>query len=113
MEGYIFYKRFLVQKKLAEGAYGLIYKGIDLETPLMDPETNDVLLDSNQSVVHRPIIIKFTQQMEVNDMEYKAMVETNEMAAKDGKPDLIVQTLIKGSAVVTDPIFVNSDVKLK
>jgi hypothetical protein len=30
MKGYIFNKRFLVKEKLTEGAYGLIYKGIDL-----------------------------------------------------------------------------------
>jgi hypothetical protein len=34
MKGYIFEKRFLVQEKLTEGAYGLIYKGVDLMTPL-------------------------------------------------------------------------------
>jgi hypothetical protein len=36
MKGYIFEKRYLVQEKLTEGAYGLIYKGVDLKTPLQN-----------------------------------------------------------------------------
>ena len=35
MSGYIFNKRFLVQEKLTEGAYGLIYKGVDMMMPLL------------------------------------------------------------------------------
>ena len=41
MNGYIFDKRFLVKEKLTEGAYGLIFKGVDLMTPLVKPSDNN------------------------------------------------------------------------
>lgn len=41
MNGYIFDKRFLVKEKLTEGAYGLIFKGVDLMTPIVKPGGNN------------------------------------------------------------------------
>ena len=77
MNGYIFDKRFLVKKKLTEGAYGLIFKGVDLMTPLVKPSGKNLsaaeerhYLNSNGEVLYQPVIFKFTQQIEVNDMEF-------------------------------------------
>ena len=77
MNGYIFDKRFLVKEKLTEGAYGLIFKGIDLMTPLVKPSSKNLspaqeqhYMNSNGEVLHQPVIFKFTQQIEVNDMEF-------------------------------------------
>lgn len=67
MKGYIFNKRFLVQEKLTEGAYGLIYKGVDLMTPFHKAEginlsldNERALLNSNGALIYQPVIFKFT-----------------------------------------------------
>ena len=78
MNGYIFDKRFLVKEKLTEGAYGLIFKGVDLMTPLvksvpgeqLSPAMEKHYMSSNGEILYQPVIFKFTQQIEVNDMEF-------------------------------------------
>lgn len=67
MNGYIFDKRYLVKEKLTEGAYGLIFKGVDLNTPIIKPgqkglsaEEEKLLLNSNGEVIYQPVIFKFT-----------------------------------------------------
>ena len=123
MNGYIFNKRYLVQEKLTEGAYGLIYKGIDMKMPLqltkgkngeeMDPDMEKVLMNSNGSTIYQPVIIKFTQQIEVNDLECKALEDILAQAEANGKGDLMLRTMYKGSVVVLDKDFINSNLKQK
>lgn len=107
-----------MQEKLTEGAYGLIYKGVDLMSPLQKFNRDDDkigqkknLLNSNGALIYQPIIFKFTQQIEVNDMEFAALEEILKQAESAGKRDLILRTMIKGSVVVLDNEFVNSSVK--
>ena len=35
IKGFSLEKRYLIQEKLAEGAYGIIYKGFDLLSPMI------------------------------------------------------------------------------
>ena len=64
-------------EKLTEGAYGVIFKGVDLMTPLVKPSSKNLspaqeqhYMNSNGEVLYQPVIFKFTQQIEVNDMEF-------------------------------------------
>ena len=60
MNGYIFDKRYLVKEKLTEGAYGLIFKGVDLKTPLiknkqmkeLSPEEEKMCMNSNGEILY-------------------------------------------------------------
>ena len=56
-----------MKEKLTEGAYGLIFKGVDLNTPIIKPgqkglsaEEEKLLLNSNGEVIYQPVIFKFT-----------------------------------------------------
>ncbi len=57
------------------------------------------------------MIFKFTQQIEVNNMEFQALEDIRRQAKKSGKGDIILKTMCKGSVVVLDKEFVNSPVK--
>ena len=57
------------------------------------------------------MIIKFTQQIEINDLECKALEDILEKAEANGKGDLMLKTMLKGSVVVLDKDFVNSSLK--
>lgn len=59
--GLLLDNRFLVNQALGEGSYGLIFSGVDLM---------NIIDAGKHGQVYQPIIFKFTQQHETNEVEF-------------------------------------------
>lgn len=59
MQGFLIDNRFIISKKLGEGAFGQIYSGYDVST--------------NFNGDKKPIVFKFTKNHNMNDSEFDAM----------------------------------------
>ena len=65
-----------------------------------------------QGQVYQPIIFKFTQQHEVNEVEVNSQVAITQKAIDVGKGHLFPKMYGKGKIVILDPLFSNTDKKI-
>ena len=86
MKGFILENRYIISKKLNEGAFGKIYSGYDVQTSFQGG--------------HRPIIFKFSKNHVMNDSEYAALIEIGEDARE--KKIEFIETYAKGKALILD-----------
>ena len=68
-------------------------------------------MNDNGQILYQPIIFKFTQQIAVNDLEFQAFNDVMREAKSQGKGDIVLKTICKGSVVVMDKEFMTSAVK--
>lgn len=86
MQGFIIENRFIISKKLGEGAFGQIYSGYDVQT--------------NFNGDKKPIVFKFTKNHSMNDQEFNAMRDIQK-CAQQAKMDF-VQVYTTGKALILD-----------
>ena len=78
--------RFKIKSKLSEGSFGQIYTGYDM---------------TNKKEGKRcPIIIKFTQNHVMNDLEFDALVKVYKYAQNFNQGDVFAKTYVKGKAFI-------------
>lgn len=86
LEGHLLEKRYMLSKKLNEGAFGQIYSGFDIKEKINGQE--------------KPIVIKFSKNHQMNDVEFKALTDVAEKAKANGVE--MVGTFSKGQVLVLD-----------
>ena len=82
MKGFLLDNRYMISKKLNEGAFGQIYSGYDLQAG------------------QKPIVLKFSKNHSMNDQEFNALAEIGQRASSSGVD--FVETYAKGKALVLD-----------
>jgi len=87
--------RFKIKGKLSEGSFGQIYTGYDSKNRV--------------NGIKNPVIIKFTQNHAMNDVEYDALIKVNDFAAKNNQKDLFSRTYTKGKCFITDRALVSTE----
>ena len=87
--------RFKIKGKLSEGSFGQIYTGYDSKNRV--------------NGIKNPIIIKFTQNHTMNDVEYDALIKVNLFAAKNNQSELFSKTYTKGKCFIRDPALVATE----
>ena len=78
--------RFVIQKRLNQGAFGKIYSGYDVQTMV--------------NGVYKPVVIKFSKNHAMNDQEFTAALEISQRAKAVGVD--FVETFEKGKVLVLD-----------
>lgn len=86
MKGFILDNRYVIAKKLNEGAFGQIYSGYDAQTTV--------------NGLQKPIVLKFSKNHSMNDAEFKALAEIGQRARSAGTD--FVETYAKGKALILD-----------
>jgi len=93
LEGSILGGRFKIAKNLSEGAFGQIYCAQDIKNIVQG--------------IPRPVIIKFTQNHEMNTRENNALNDIIEFAKKqnNGRNDYYANTYGSGQVMVLDKVL--------
>lgn len=86
MKGFLLNNRFVIDKKLNEGAFGQIFSGYDMQT----------LINGHQ----KPVVFKFSKNHSMNDSEFAAASEIGQRAQEVGVE--FVQTYAKGKVLILD-----------
>ena len=86
MKGFLLDNRYVIAKKLNEGAFGQIYSGYDVQTSV--------------NGLQKPIVLKFSKNHSMNDAEFKALAEIGQRARTSGTD--FVETYAKGKALILD-----------
>jgi serine/threonine protein kinase len=86
LKGFLLDNRYMISKKLNEGAFGQIYSGFDMKTTV--------------DGVQKPIVLKFSKKHGMNDAEFAALAEVGERAHASGTD--FVETYGKGKALILD-----------
>ena len=95
LKGSVLDGRFKIKGKLSEGSFGQIYTGYDSKNRVKG--------------IKNPIIIKFTQNHTMNDVEYDALIKVNLFAAKNNQSELFSKTYTKGKCFIRDPTLVATE----
>ena len=86
MKDFVLNGRFVIHKRLNEGAFGKIYSGYDTQTTV--------------NGIYKPVVIKFTKSHAMNDTEFAAALEISQRAKAIGVD--FVETFVKGKVLVLD-----------
>ena len=70
LQGFCIDKRFMIAKKIGQGAFGQIFGGYDIKTDLNGDK--------------KPIVFKFTKEHEMNEDEFNAMQNIQKSAESVG-----------------------------
>ena len=90
LKGFVLNGRFVIDQVLSEGAFGKIYQGYDLAQKV--------------NGIQKPVIIKLTKSHEMNDREFKSLIEINDFAqsTQEGST-FFAETYCKGKILIQDP----------
>lgn len=83
---------FKIFDKLSQGAFGQVYNGLDLS--------------KKNGEAYLAVIIKFTQEHEMNDQEFEILKEVQSKSNKDYFP----MALAKGRVIIKDPTLKQKNV---
>lgn len=86
MKGFLLDNRYVIAKKLNEGAFGQIYSGYDAQASV--------------DGLQKPIVLKFSKNHSMNDAEFKALAEVGQRARRAGTD--FVETYATGKALILD-----------